>query len=158
MQPFGGAVRGQLMNRRVKLTITSVLAFLVLMFPAQALAAIKIHKIYFDSPGADNGSNASLNAEYIVIKNTGAARVGIGGWTIRDNSGHVYKFAAGTRLGAGAKLTLHTGNGTNRVGHRYWGQDNYVWNNDGDRARLRRANGTLADSCSYSGAGSFVLC
>jgi hypothetical protein len=47
--------------------------------PAQALGAVKIHKIYFDSPGADNGSNTSLNAEYIVIRNTGTARVGIGG-------------------------------------------------------------------------------
>ncbi len=105
-----------------------------------------------------NGSNASLNAEYIIIKNTGSARVGIGGWTIRDTSGHVYRFAAGYRIGAGAKVTLHTGSAANRFGHVYWRQDNYVWNNDGDIARLRRANGTLADTCSYSGAGSEVLC
>ena len=39
-----------------------------------------------------------------------------------------------------------------------WHQDWYVWNNDGDRARLRKPNGTTVDSCSYSGAGSSVGC
>ena len=77
-------------------------------------------KIQFDPPGADNGSDGSLKAEYIVIKNTGSNRVGMGGWTIRDTSGHVYRFAAGVLIGAGAKVTLHTGSGTNRFGHVYW--------------------------------------
>jgi hypothetical protein len=91
-------------------------------------------------------------------KNTGSSRVGIGGWTVRDTSGHVYRFAAGFGIAGGDKVTLHTGNGSNTLRHRYWRQDNYVWNNDGDTAKLKRSNGTLADSCSYSGAGSYVLC
>ena len=37
---------------------------------AQALPAIMISKVQFDSPGADRGGNTSLNAEYVVIKNT----------------------------------------------------------------------------------------
>lgn len=141
-----------------RFAFVTMLALSVLALPAQTLAAIKIHKINFDPPGADNGSNASLNAETITIKNTGNARVGIGGWTIRDTSGHVYRLPAGYRIGAGAKVTLHTGTAANRVGHVYWRQDNYVWNNDGDTARLRKAGGALADTCSYSGAGSSVLC
>jgi hypothetical protein len=55
-------------------------------------------------------------------------------------------------------VTIHTGNGSNTSRHRYWRQDNYVWNNDGDRARLKKPNGTTVDSCSYSGAGSSVTC
>jgi lamin tail-like protein len=146
------------MTRWFRYGLATMLALLVLALPAQALAAVKIHKIYFDSPGADGGSNASLNAEYIVIRNTGSARVGIGGWTIRDTSGHVFRFPAGFRIGAGSKVTVHTGSGSNTLHHRYWSQNNYVWNNDGDTARMRRANGTLADQCSYSGAGSYVFC
>jgi hypothetical protein len=144
------------MIRRVALA--TMLALLVLALPAQALAAIKIHKIYFDSPGSDTGSNTSLNAEYIVIRNTGTARVGLGGWTVRDIAGHVYRFPTGFRLAAGSKVTVHTGSGANTLHQLYWRQGWYIWNNDGDTARLRRSNGTLADTCSYSGAGSYVFC
>jgi hypothetical protein len=135
-----------------------MLALFLPAWPAQALAAIKIHKIQFDLPGADNGSNSSLKTEYVVVKNTGSNRVGIGGWTIRDTSGYVHRFAAGYRIGAGGRVTLHTGSGTNRFAHVYWDQDNYVWNNDGDTAKLRRASGSLADTCTYSGAGRSILC
>jgi len=141
-----------------RVAIAAGIATVITAMPAQALAAIKIHKIYFDSPGPDTGSNASLNAEYIVIKNTGSSRVGVGGWTIRDIAGHVYRFPAGFRIGAGAKVWVHTGSGSSGAQHRYWGMGWYVWNNDGDTARLRRANGSLADTCSYSGAGSYVFC
>jgi len=57
-----------------------------------APAKIRITKIYFDSPGDDTGSNTSLNAEYVVIKNTGTTRKALTGWTLRDASRHVYKF------------------------------------------------------------------
>jgi hypothetical protein len=53
---------------------------------------------------------------------------------------------------------VHTGSGSSEAQHRYWGQDNYVWNNDGDTGKLKRANGTVADSCSYSGTGSYAFC
>ena len=122
-----------------------------------ALGAIKIDRIYFDSPGSDTGSNSSLNAEWIRLKNTGATGRSLTGWTVRDNAGHVYRFGR-YRLRAGRTVKIHTGSGSNSARHRYWRQDNYVWNNDGDRARLRRANGSLVDSCSYSGAGSAVNC
>ena len=149
---------GTLVKTRGRILLAAALAIFVLALPAQALAAIKIHKISFDPPGADYGSTASLNAETITIKNTGSTRVGIGGWTIRDIANHVYRFPAGYRIGAGAKVTLHTGSAANRFGHAYWRQGWYVWNNDGDTARLRKAGGALADTCSYSGAGSSVLC
>jgi hypothetical protein len=43
---------------------------LLSLTPAAA-GAIKINRIYFDSPGSDTGSNSSLNAEWIRLKNTG---------------------------------------------------------------------------------------
>jgi Lamin Tail Domain len=69
-----------------------------------------------------------------------------------------YKAFGTYRLGAGKTVTVHTGSGSNTARHRYWRQDWYVWNNDGDRARLKKPNGTTVDSCSYSGAGSSVAC
>jgi hypothetical protein len=128
----------------------------VSLVPA-APAAIKITKIYFDSPGADTGSNTSLKAEWIRLKNTGSKGKYLTGWTIRDTAGHVYRFGT-YKLGAGKTVTVHTGSGSNSAGHRYWGSDWYVWNNDGDKARLKNKAGTLIDSCSYSGAGDYVNC
>ena len=65
-------------------------------------AAIKITKVYYDSPGSDYGSNSSLNAEWVRIKNTGSSARQLQGWTVRDTSSHVYRFGA-LRLGAGTR-------------------------------------------------------
>jgi hypothetical protein len=124
---------------------------------APASATIRITKIYFDSPGADTGSNTSLNAEYVVIKNTGTTRKTLTGWTLRDASKHVYKFPT-FRLGAGKGVKVHTGKGINGLGNLYWRSSSYIWNNDGDTATLKRSNGTVASTCSYTGAGSYKLC
>jgi hypothetical protein len=134
-----------------------VLLVAVLACASSATAAIKITTIRFDPPGRDTGSNSSLNAEWIRIKNTGSRPKQLQGWTIRDKANHVYRFPKFTLRG-GKTVTLHTGSGSSGAAHRYWGQGNYVWNNDGDAARLRNANGTLVDRCSYSGSGSSVNC
>jgi hypothetical protein len=44
-----------------------------------APAAIKIAKIRFDPPGADTGSNSSINEEWIILRNTGNSRQAVGG-------------------------------------------------------------------------------
>jgi hypothetical protein len=157
-RPEDGTYAGEeAMRTGGRVVLAAAIFVSVLALPGQAFAAIKITKIYFDSPGSDAGSNASLNAEYVVLKNTGNERVQIQGWKIRDIAGHVYRFPS-TKLGAGKSVTLHTGPGSDRVGHRYWDQGWYIWNNDGDKATLKRPGGSTADSCSYSGAGSYVLC
>jgi hypothetical protein len=129
---------------------------LLALVPA-APGAIRITKIYFDSPGGDFGSNRSLNAEWIRLKNTGNRAKSLRGWRVRDAAGHVYRFGR-YRLAAGRTVTMHTGRGSNGARHRYWRQDWYVWNNDGDTARLKSRGGRLVDSCSYSGAGSSIAC
>ena len=50
---------------------------------------MKIPQIYFDSPGSDNGSNKSLNAEWVKIKNVTHSHKTITGWPLRDASSHV---------------------------------------------------------------------
>jgi hypothetical protein len=140
-----------------RIVIGLVCAATLFSLAPAATGAIRIDRIYFDSPGADTGSNNSLNNEWIRLKNTGNSARSLTNWTVRDSSGHVYRFGT-YRLRADRTVTIHTGNGSNTSRHRYWRQDNYVWNNDGDRARLKKPNGTTVDSCSYSGAGSSVTC
>ena len=142
---------------RIGLSVVLVIVVAAALVSA-APAAIKIAKIRFDPPGADTGSNSSLNAEWIILRNTGNSRKAVGGWRIRDRAGHVYVFPAGARIGAGDTVKIHTGNGSDSAHHRYWDQDNYVWNNDGDRATLKKPNGRVADTCSYSGSGSSKVC
>jgi hypothetical protein len=141
--------------KRIVIGLVCALTF-VLLVPA-APGAIRITKIYFDSPGSDFGSNRSLNAEWIRLKNTGNRAKSLRGWKVRDAAGHVYRFGR-YRLAAGKTVTIHTGRGSDRARHRYWRQDWYVWNNDGDTARLKSRGGRLVDRCSYSGAGSSVAC
>lgn len=121
---------------------------LVLPSPAQAAGSVHIEKIYYNSPGRDTGSNDSLNGEWVRIRNSRDVRVSLKGWTIRDTAGHTYTFGA-YRLAPGKSVTVHTGGGDNTARHRYWGRSWHVWNNDTDRATLRRANGTVADRCFY---------
>jgi Lamin Tail Domain len=140
-----------------QLTIALACGLILFAATASASAAVRIGKIFFDSPGADTGSNSSLNAEWIRLKNTGSKARMLTGWTVRDTSGHVYRFGT-YKLGAGKTVTIHTGSGANRPRNRYWRSDEYIWNNDGDRARLKNSFGTTIDNCSYSGAGSSVTC
>lgn len=132
---------------------------LALSGPADATAAatgsstagIKIVRIYFDSPGSDNRSNTSLNAEWVQIKNVTKTRKTLGAWTLRDASSHVYHFPA-TTLRPGYTLKVHTGRGSNNAGNRYWDAGNYIWNNTGDRATLRNAGGIIVSRCAYTKA------
>lgn len=119
--------------------------------PAEAVSAIQFGKVQYDSPGTDDGSNPSLNAEYIVIKNTGTTSRSLTGWTVRDTSSHIYTFGTFT-LSAGKSVTLRSGSGTNSSTTRYWNKSWYVWNNTGDKAYLR--SGTGIDSCSWTSLGS----
>jgi hypothetical protein len=65
---------------------------------ANAAGTVYIYKVYFDSPGSDRGSNSSLNAEYVVIRNGDNVSHSISGWTVRDRAGHHYTLPDGYRF------------------------------------------------------------
>jgi hypothetical protein len=158
-----GQPRGFKLRIRALLIACLVVASSLIAIPAQAApATVYIYKVYFDSPGSDTGSNTSLNAEYVVIRNGDDVSHSVSGWTVRDAVGHRYTFPDGFRLGAGKQAIIHTGDGTRYTTsastHLYWGREWYVWNNTGDKVILRRADGSLKDTCSYSGAGSKKYC
>jgi hypothetical protein len=138
--------------------LAAAVATLGVQAPANAAGRVKITKVYFDSPGSDTGSNTSLNAEFVTIKNNKSHTKTLSGWTLRDRGSiHVFVFPT-FKLRAGEKVRVHTGSGTNTAHNLYWNAGNYVWNNTGDTAKLRKASGTLVDRCTFSGAGSVASC
>jgi Lamin Tail Domain len=118
---------------------------------------VHIAEIAVDPPGADNGSNPSLNKEAVVIVNDGTDWVTMTGWTLQDRDGHVFRFPTFT-LWAEGRVTIHNGRGRDNAKNLYWDSDGYVWDNDGDGATLRRGSGSLIDHCAYSGSGSVATC
>src|SRR5262245_50862359 len=97
--------------------------------PAQAAAKpakVRIHKVYYDSPGSDRGGNASLNKEWVALKNSGGKSKDLYLYTVRDRSNHVYRFGHVT-LKPGKLIYVHTGKGSNGSVHRYQGRSWYVW-------------------------------
>jgi hypothetical protein len=116
--------------------------------PADATPPTRFGKIQYDSPGSDHGSNRSLNAEWVTIVNRGARTWNLKGWTLRDRTGHVYRFPR-FRLHPHKSVRIHTGHGRNDRNDLYWRQSWYVWNNDGDTAVLKRANHKVVDRCRW---------
>lgn len=84
-----------------------------------------------------------LHAEHVRLQNLGDAAIELGGWTLHDAARrpHVYAFAAGRRLAAGATLAVWSGRGSDDAGNVYWGRRAAVWNNSGDVAVLRDPDG-----------------
>ncbi|MEU3906472.1 lamin tail domain-containing protein [Streptomyces goshikiensis] len=76
----------------------AITAATVLLLPGQAHAAgaLRISKIWYDSPGSDTGTNASLNGEWVQITNSTGTAVSLRGWTLTDASRHTYTFPAFT--------------------------------------------------------------
>ncbi|MFE9612615.1 lamin tail domain-containing protein [Streptomyces sp. NPDC006012] len=121
----------------------------LLSTPAAAAGGVTIHHVWFDSPGSDNRSNTSLNAEWVQLKNTGRSAVSVKGWVLKDAANHRYVFPD-IRIGAGRTVKVHTGKGRNTASDRYQNRRAYVWNNTSDTATLTRASGAKVDSCSWT--------
>jgi hypothetical protein len=140
--------------------VPALAAATVVAVPSTASAAlppVMIYRAVYDSPGSDTGSNASLNAEYVVLKNTTRTNRSLTGWTLRDKSGYTYRFPTFT-LKAGASVYIHTGKGTATSSRRYYNRTWYVWNNTGDTATLRDSRGGWKDSCTFTSTRDSTYC
>jgi hypothetical protein len=124
---------------------------------ATSAPVIRFSRIQYDSPGADTGSNKSLNAEWARVTNYGSKALVLTGWTIRDPEGHVYRFPK-FRLKPDRSVRLHTGKGTNTARDLYWRQDWYVWNNTGDKAILKNKAKVTVDVCKWGAGGGSTAC
>ena len=149
----------------MKRIVLSLLVLLGLQTIAPPIAAaggdLTIVRIRFNPPGADDGSRRSLNKEKIVIRNDSDSVVRMKGWKIHDAlRDNVYVVRRDVRLRPGDRVLLYTGRGTDLVGtcshggcptshFWHWDKDDYVWDNGGDTATLRRRDGSVADRCGY---------
>lgn len=134
--------------------ISATAATLALAAPAaEAAGSVHLAKIYYDSPGTDRGSDASLNAEWVTITNSTSRAVSLKGWTLTDAANHKYTFGSYS-LGAGKTVKVHTGPGTDTKSDRYQNRGWYVWNNDKDTATLRKSGGAKAGACAYNSTRS----
>ncbi|GIE86131.1 lamin tail domain-containing protein [Actinoplanes regularis] len=145
----------------VAATATAVTAAGITYASAATTAAVpnvRFTKVYYNSPGADTRTNASLNAEYVQVTNKSSKAVSVTGWTIKDVAGHTFKLSGS--LAAGKTVTIHTGKGKNGTpaGHSYWQSGNYIWNNTGDTATLRNKTGATVHTCKWGATGSVTTC
>lgn len=138
-------------NRGLAVLTTAVLLVPTSTLPADAASPVRLVRAQYDSPGADDGSNKSLNAEWVKITNHSKKRRALTGWTLRDKQKHIYRFPKLT-LKPGASVWVHTGSGTNTRRHLYWRENYYVWNNTGDKAILKNKGGSTVDTCTWDDA------
>ena len=104
-----------------------------------ASSCVRFVSARFDAIGTDA---RNLNGEWVQVKNVCATRRSIGGWRIRDRDGHTYRFPAGTRIGAGRAIKVHTGRGARRPGHIFMGRARPLWDNTArERAYLVNLRG-----------------
>jgi len=105
--------------------------------PSQS--GLALAEINADAGGNDN---ENLNDEYIVFANRGESKLNITGWTVSDDANHRYTLDRFT-LASGARVTLHTGSGTDTDSDLYWGAGSPVWNNGGDIVTVRTVDGSV---------------
>lgn len=114
---------------------------------APADLPLRIQKIYYDAPGADA---QNPNGEWLEIVNDGDRAADLTGFTLKDEANHIYTFP-GVTLASGRLLKVYSGQGTDGNSALYWGlSGDAVWNNDGDTAFFRDAEGRLVDVYGYT--------
>ncbi|MFI6150690.1 lamin tail domain-containing protein [Streptomyces sp. NPDC051109] len=109
---------------------------------------VEISRVQADSPGRDDRSNRSLNAEWVEITNTTRDAINLRGWTLRDEDGNGYRFD-NIRINGRATLRIHTGSGHNTRTDLFQNSRDYVWDNRADTATLRDDRGRTVDTESW---------
>lgn len=114
---------------------------------APVRSAVVLGKIQYDSPGRDNGSNRSLNAEWVDVTNTSRQAVNLRGWTLSDSDGNRYTFDL--RLAGRSTVRVHTGTGRDTRSDVYQDSRYYIWSNTRDKATLRNDRDRVIDTESW---------
>ncbi|MEU6687248.1 lamin tail domain-containing protein [Streptomyces sp. NPDC046832] len=109
---------------------------------------VQISAVQYDSPGPEDGSNRSLNREWVEITNTARRAVNLDGWTLSNEDGRTYTFDH-FRLDGRATVRIHTGIGRDTDTDLYQDRRHYVWDNRSDTATLRNDRGRFIDDESW---------
>ncbi|CAM5283778.1 hypothetical protein SSPIM334S_05546 [Streptomyces spiroverticillatus] len=110
--------------------------------------SVVIGRVQANSPGWDDGSNRSLNGEWVEVRNLSRFPVNLDGYSLSDRDGHRYYFDH-LRLRGHDSVKVHTGVGRDGWGHVYQDRHRYVWDNYGDSATLRNGWGRVVDRVSW---------
>jgi hypothetical protein len=108
-------------------------------------AAVAIVAIDYDPPGHD------VAGEHVVLQNRSTRPVDLTGWTLRDVAPvrpHVFTFPSYS-LPPGAHMRVWTKSGRVDPANLFWKRRAAVWNNPGDTAILRDAEGTEVSRFTY---------
>ena len=110
------------------------------------------------TPTATSGSNLQITAlqysgsdEYVEITNYGPGSQMMTNWQIPSVVGDQwYTFPSGYTLAEGTYVRVHSGASAidNPPTHLKW-TGSYIWNNDGDEARLYNSQGQMVDNWAY---------
>ncbi|WP_367320319.1 lamin tail domain-containing protein [Streptomyces sp. HUAS ZL42] len=116
--------------------------------PRPNRAEVEISAVQYDSPGFDDGSNRSLNREWVEITNNSRRGVDLDGWTLESEDGLTYTFD-GHRLEGRSTVRIHTGIGRDTDTDLYQDSRDYVWGNRSDTATLRNDRGRFVDDYAW---------
>lgn len=116
--------------------------------PQAPRSSVVLGKIQYDSPGREDHSNRSLNAEWVEVVNNGRGAVELKGWTLSNSDGDHYRFK-GLRLAGHSAVRVHTGQGRDTRRDIYQDRRDYVWGNKADTATLRNEHRRTVDSESW---------
>lgn len=108
-------------------------------------ASVAIIAIDYDPPGRD------VAGEQVVLQNLSTAPVDLTGWTLRDIAPvrpHVFTFPSFS-LPSSGHVRVWTKSGTRDSTNLFWKRRAAVWNNPGDTAILRDADGTEVSRFTY---------
>ena len=86
--------------------------------------------------------------EYVLIKNVGLGALDMGGWKLSDLANNTYTFPAFT-LAPGAEVKVWVKTGADDAANLFWNRSSAVWNNGGDTATLRDAQGAIVSTFTY---------
>ncbi|MCX5442397.1 lamin tail domain-containing protein [Streptomyces sp. NBC_00063] len=111
---------------------------------------VEISGAQYDSPGWDNGTNRSLNKEWVDVTNTSRHAVNLDGWTLSARDGRTYTFHH-YRLAARSTVRVHTGVGRDSGRDVYQDRRRYAWDNRSDTATLRDDRNRRVDTLSWGG-------
>ena len=117
-----------------------------LLITPRPASAIRISRIYYNSPGSDTATNKSLNAEFVRLTNPGRTVRQLRGWSVSDSDRHLYRFGR-VRLRPGGSVTFHSGRGRDTPRDRHWNRRGHIWDNTRELVRVHTARGRLADQC-----------
>ncbi|MFC1714528.1 lamin tail domain-containing protein [Candidatus Poribacteria bacterium] len=117
--------------------------------PQPVRGNLEMVEINANPPGRDE---EKLNGEWVKILNVSGAPIDMTGFTLSDSAGHTYRFGE-LILTNGATVTIFTGFGTDSLESLYWMAKTPIWNNRGDTAYLKDADGKLIHMYSYPASG-----